>query len=205
MRIGILIAVGLLAGVAFAEDPPVPSSAEPKDPALEKRVNTLVDTLNLTDETKTARVHDLVLNQYLALRQWQKEHEAELKVKGIKPEEKAAIIATRQPLHDKFVASLDAELTPEQVEAVKDGMTAGKVQFTYKGYLGAIPDLTDEQKAEVLDFLKQARELAIDGVSMEEKSDIFNKYKGKINNWLAAQGVDQKKKPKPPATQPEAK
>jgi hypothetical protein len=50
MRIGILIAVALLAGVAFAEDPPVPSSAEPKDPALEKRVNGIVDSLNLTDD-----------------------------------------------------------------------------------------------------------------------------------------------------------
>jgi Spy/CpxP family protein refolding chaperone len=171
---------------------------------LEKRVSDILDVLKLTDDAKKTKVHDILIAQYRALRGWQTENESKVKKKGITQEEKQAIIATRQPLHDKFVAALSAELTPEQVEVVKDKMTYGKVQFTYNGYMSEYPNLTDEQKAKVLDFLKQARELAIDGGSSEEKSDIFNKYKGKINNYLAAQGVSSKNKKPKPATQPAA-
>jgi hypothetical protein len=39
--------------------------------------------------------------------------------------------------------------------------------------------MTEQQKAKVLDFLKQAREEAMDGTSSEEKSAIFKKYKGR--------------------------
>jgi len=44
-------------------------------------------------------------------------------------------------------------------------------------------------------LLKEARELAIDGGSAEEKTAIFGKYKGKINNYLSAQGHNKKAKP----------
>jgi len=65
-----------------------------------------------------------------------------------------------------------------------------------------VPDMTEEEKAHVLALLKEARELAIDGGSAEEKTAIFGKYKGKINNYLAAQGHNQKPKPKPTAATP---
>jgi hypothetical protein len=74
-------------------------------------------------------------------------------------------------------------------------MTYNKVEFTYKGYLQQLDGkLNDEQKAKILDLLKEARELAMDGVSAEEKTAIFGKYKGKINNYLASQGVSAKQK-----------
>ena len=37
-----------------------------------------------------------------------------------------------------------------------------------------------------------AREKAIDGGSADEKSAIFKKYKGRINNYLSTQGIDMK-------------
>ena len=57
----------------------------------------------------------------------------------------------------------------------------------------AHPSLSAGQKAKILEFLKQAREEAMDGVSANEKSAIFKKYKGRIANYLSAQGVDEAK------------
>ena len=105
------------------------------------------------------------------------------------------ILATRKPLHDQFLSQLSEQLTPEQVEQVKDKMTYNKVQVTYNAYLQQLQGkLNDEQKAKILELLKAAREDAIDGVSAEEKTAIFGKYKGKINNYLATQGISMKQK-----------
>jgi hypothetical protein len=69
-------------------------------------------------------------------------------------------------------------------------MTYNKVEVTYKGYCDIVPNLTDADKAKILELLKQAREEAMDCGSSEEKSAVFKKYKGKINNYLSAQGHD---------------
>jgi hypothetical protein len=108
----------------------------------------------------------------------------------------AQIRSSLQALHGQYIAGLSAQLTPEQVEQVKDKMTYGKVQFTFKGYLIEYPELTDEQKQNVLELLKEARELAMDGGSSDEKSDIFNRYKGRINNYLSKQGLQSVRKMK---------
>jgi len=64
------------------------------------------------------------------------------------------------------------------------------VQVTYRRYQQVLPELTDEQKREILANLIEARELAMDGGSSDEKHAIFGKYKGRINNYLSAQGYD---------------
>ena len=53
-----------------------------------------------------------------------------------------------------------------------------------------MPDLTAPEKVKILELLKEAREEAMDGGSVDEKSAIFKKYKGKIVNYLNAQGHD---------------
>jgi hypothetical protein len=75
-------------------------------------------------------------------------------------------------------------------------MTYGKVQFTYTGYLNEYPNLSEQNKQKVLELLKEAREEAMDGGSSDEKSAIFNRYKGKINNYLSAQGINSNRKKK---------
>jgi hypothetical protein len=42
-------------------------------------------------------------------------------------------------------------------------------------------------------WLVEAREIAMDCGSSEEKHYWFGKYKGKINNYLSAEGYDLKK------------
>ena len=178
---------------------------------IAKRSVEIVAVLALTDAAKSNRVQEILVTQYRALNAWHEQHDAELKAlnksagsddkeAAAKAKEQAAQVqATLKPIHDTFLAKLATDLTPEQVETVKDKMTYGKVQFTYKGFLNAVPDMTDEEKAHVLDLLKEARELAMDGGSAEEKTAVFTKYKGRINNYLSKQGHDigGKSKPKP--------
>ena len=49
---------------------------------------------------------------------------------------------------------LRRNLTPEQVETILDKYTIGKVAFTMKGYKAIVPDLTADEEAKILSFLK---------------------------------------------------
>lgn len=222
-----LPAVSLLAGVDGKTT--VPTSTKPAGSAeseeavytrkLQERVGKIVATLELKNEEQRRRVHNVVVAQYRLLNIWHETNDSRLKelkkAAAADDAEKAAaakteiesIKATLKTVHDNYLAELAKDLSPELIERVKDGMTVGKVQFTYTGYVQQIPSMTEEQKAKVLELLKEAREEAMDAGSMDEKSDIFNRYKGRINNWLSKQGVDQGKgkKPKAEKSEPAAK
>jgi len=96
-------------------------------------------------------------------------------------------------LHNGFVAQLKVRLTEEQVDKVKDGMTYNVFPLTNKAYQDMIPSLTATQKEKIYNWLKEARELAMDAGSAEKKHAVFGKYKGRINNYLSAEGYDVKK------------
>ena len=82
------------------------------------------------------------------------------------------------------MTGLRGDLSPEQVEAVLDKYTVGKVAFTLKGYHAIVPDLTKEEESTILGFLKQAREEAVDYKNMNEISAIFEIYKIKSEQYL---------------------
>ncbi len=56
-----------------------------------------------------------------------------------------------------------------------------------------IQNLTEVQKKQILVWLTEAREHAMDAESSDKKHAWFGKYKGKINNYLSAAGYDLKK------------
>ena len=80
----------------------------------------------------------------------------------------------------------------EQVEQVIDGMTYGVVQVTYQSHLDMIPSLTEEEKLQLMAWLKEARELAVDAENSNKKHGVFGKYKGRYNNYLTRRGYDLK-------------
>jgi hypothetical protein len=168
---------------------------------IDKRVGDIITALELTDDVKAAKVKNVLVEQYRFLRDWQDQNQAKIKAKDKEATEQA--MAARKVQREKFLSLLSAELTPEQVETVKDKMTYNKVKVTYDGYVAQNPTMNDEQKAKVLAWLKEAREEAIDGTGEPEKSAIFNKYKGRINNYLSKEGVTKPKKPKEPTTKPQ--
>jgi len=158
---------------------------------IENRVGDILKALNLSDADKAHTVHDILVAYYHDLRVRDAAIDTRLKVDGkeVNYANRAEQLAIQsKPLHEQFLAKLGAVLTPEEVEKVKDQMTYNKVKVTYNAYCAIVPDLTDAEKAKIMEQLKAAREEAVDGGSAPEKSAIFQKYKGQINSYLDAQG-----------------
>jgi len=196
----VTLIVALSAAGALAQiSTPAPSDAEKEAfyaKTIEYRVGDILKALNLTDDAKSNAVHDLLVTQYHALRVRDAAIDTQLKVDGkeVNYENRAAQLAVQsKPLHDKFFTALADDLTPDQIEKVKDVMTYNKVKVTYDAYCQIVPGLTDAEKAKILDLLKAAREEAVDGGSAPEKSAIFQKYKDQINAYLDANGHDTAK------------
>jgi len=192
----LLLALFAFAATAAEDDatPLTPAQAEAKYTAtLEGRAADILKILALTDTSHAAKVHDLIIAQYRALNAWHATNDAAVKAARKDPAATARILGTLLPIHDAFIAGLSANLTPEQVEQVKDKMTYGKVQFTYTGYCNQYPNLSAANKQEILRLLKAAREEAMDAGSAKEKTAVFTRYKGKINNYLSHQGIHRDK------------
>jgi len=175
------------------------------DEIIRQRVAKIVINLNIEDSLKAKRVADIIANQYHQLSEIHDTRNA--RVKTLKADttkskaEKDTLVkredvgrdAKISKLHSEYLSKLSEELTSAQIDKVKDGMTSGKVEFTYGGYIQMIPALTDLQKKQILDWLIEAREIAMDAESSEKKTAVFGKFKGRIANYLSAQGYDLKK------------
>lgn len=101
--------------------------------------------------------------------------------------------AAAKETHVRFVRDLAAALTPAQVEAVKDHMTYGVLPNTLKAYREMLPALTEPQATRVRELLLVGREEALTAGSSEAKHATFGRAKGRVNNYLSAQGYDLKK------------
>jgi hypothetical protein len=201
-RISILILLNTVAfacflGSASAQYSLPPGSSEDVEAtyntAIENRTAAIITLLKLGDAGKSARVHDIIIAQYRTLKARDEAIDSLLKLQGkeVNYANRTRLLQSEsKSLHDQFMAKLAAELTPEQIEIVKDKMTYNKVQVTYDAYCSIIPGLTDGDKTEILAILKQAREEAMDGGNSGEKSAIFQKYKDQINSYLTAHGHD---------------
>lgn len=153
---------------------------------ITERAGKIVSALDLPDSVAFLRIRTIVANQYRALNAVYTQRDSGKIVQQD--------VDTRiAQLHTDYLAKLATELTPQQIDKVKDGMTYGVVQVTYRAYNQQLPNLNDEQKAYILATLIEAREHAMDAESSEKKHAWFGKYKGRINNYLSAQGISMKK------------
>ncbi|HTB83515.1 MAG TPA: DUF3826 domain-containing protein [Candidatus Sulfotelmatobacter sp.] len=150
---------------------PPPTAAS--DAALNKRVAGIVDSLNLTNTSQQERISSVLTAFLRAVRD---AHNAGLQLDPV--------------VHPKFVAGLQADLTPEQVESVKDRLTANKLPITFKVYHQILPNLKPEDDAKILAWLQEAREQSLDAKNVEDMTPIFKKYKTEIEHYLDKQGYD---------------
>jgi hypothetical protein len=172
---------------------------------IAKRVEKIVTSLQSTDSILNSKLKNIIIDQYYNLGIT---HDARnSQIRAIKDQNRELteddkdhirrIEANTQQqleqLHKQFLARLGELCTPQQIDQIKDGMTYGVLQVTYKAYQDMLPDLTSEQKKQILAWLTEARELAMDAESSEKKHAVFGKYKGRINNYLSAAGIDMKK------------
>lgn len=165
------------------------------------RSEKIVNTLGIPNAATAKQVTAIVRDQYRNLNTIYNDRDEQItaiKQRGLSKDEtnnevlkvQAATDKKVEALHAQFLSALSSQLSPEQVIGVKNGMTYNVLNVTYNAYADMIPSLTKEQKEQIMDWLVEAREHAMDGESSEKKHWWFGKYKGRINNYLSAQGYD---------------
>ncbi len=169
---------------------------------LEQKAQAWTDSLKLNDQEKEIRVKTVILKHLKAVRDWNNAHPYTTVPAGINPftgnpltnldREMIANSAKPKSVHDDLMSGLRKDLTEAQVEKILDLYTIGKVAFTLKGYRAIVPDLTAEEEATILGYLKEAREMAVDYKSMKQISAIFEIYKTKSEQYLNSKGRNWK-------------
>jgi hypothetical protein len=168
------------------------------DAEADKKAAEWVASLNLNDAAKQARVQQVIATHLKTIRDWNNDHPYTLVPAGIDPatgkplsdmdRQIIANSALPKSVHEDLMNGLRKDLTPEQVDAILDKYTVGKVAFTLNGYKAIVPDLTPTEEATILANLKQAREQAVDFKNMKQISAIFEIYKTKNEQYLNSNG-----------------
>jgi Protein of unknown function (DUF3826) len=202
-----ILIVGLLSGGTFI----VPAAAQTTQPAMamqkpaedssefEKstgaRAVSIIQGLHIEDAAKADRAQAALTAYLVDIHQWHianDDNVKQLSKDPAKADELEKIQAGRRAIHDADIQKLSAELTPEQLDKVKEKLTGGQMTATLKNYPAIVPNLTDDDKAMISKTLLAAREEAMDSGSKNERVAIFKKYKGQINNYLDAHGHNVK-------------
>ncbi|MCH5597782.1 DUF3826 domain-containing protein [Niabella ginsengisoli] len=171
---------------------------------VKERAYKITAPLQIKDSAKFYSVREKIAQEYVAIKKIDDKKATAIsgvKAKGL---EKAATDAKiekinstteeeRAALNKRFVKSLSKQLTANQIEQVKNGLTYNVLPITYKAHLDMIPSLKEEEKTYIHEALVEAREHAMVAGSSDAKHAWFGKYKGRINNYLAARGYDLKK------------
>lgn len=183
----------------------VPSDRETYLKVITQRADKIVAVLAINDAGTSEKVRNIIRDQYDHLNDIYTSRDNNIKAikekykddKALKDTALAAearvVEKSLAKLHPKYIRNLNRHLTTEQVEQVKNGMTYNVLPITYKAYQEQILTLTDPQKKQILTWLTEAREHAIDAESSDKKHAWFGKYKGRINNYLSAAGYNLKK------------
>ena len=175
-----LVSLGALGQVALKTEGQDPKYVE----TIKGRAQKIVNGLQLTDAKKAENVRNIIANRYFLL------NDIHSKYGKDKQAERDAELYKH---HFELASALALYLTDEQIDAVKDGMTFGRLKRDYQATQDMIPSLTNEEKAQVLIWLKEAREYAMDAADSKGKHFWFDKYRGRTNNWLSGRGYDLKK------------
>ena len=152
--------------------------------SIVKRSQKIVDGLNLSDAQQAEAVRNIIANRYFLLNDIHAKYDKS---------QQDALQAELYKHHFELASALALYLTDEQVDAVKDGMTFGRLKRDYQATQDMIPTLSDFEKQQILIWLKEAREYAMDAADSKGKHYWFDKYRGRTNNWLSARGYDLKK------------
>lgn len=201
----LVLFLSVLSNNSFGQTSP---SQENKEDAYTKvliqRADKIVKTLEISDENKYKRVSNVITQQYRAINAHHEELQNKLKASKEKfqgnsekiKEESTAVETDAnnqlKKLQEVYIAKLSEDLNAQQIEKVKDGMTYGVLPITYKAYQEMLPGLTDQQRNRILALLIEAREHAMTAESSDKKHGWFGKYKGRINNYLSAEGINMK-------------
>ena len=163
-----------------------------------QRSTKVTDALKITGTARGKEVLNIVANRYFKLNDIYTERDSIKAVaKTLTGNDKKQKMEYAEMLKDQklykshfgFIADLSVYLSEKEVETVKDVLTYNVVNVTYKAQCDMIPSLKLEEKVQILAWLKEAREYAMDAESSKKKHEAFGKFKG-INNWLSKRGYN---------------
>lgn len=196
-----ILLLSIAGGAAFAQAPVDNNYIK----VITERSDKIVAGAGITDSVKFKKVRDIVVAQYSDLNTIYDSRKTKVNdIKTQMPDDKAGanakialidsdVVKQVKVLHASYIKKLNKVLSADEVDKIKDGMTYRIYPITYNAYQDEIPNLTEEQKSKIKGWLLEARENAIDAESAEKKHAWFGKFKGRINNYLSAQGYDMKK------------
>jgi hypothetical protein len=199
----------VLAGVALIPATAAEAPATPPAAATQKRADDkagrLLGALKLDDAAKAGRVKDLLGGWYLTIWAWHQENDPKLKelwtqwnqARAVVPKDEFpaeviahqmdALYASLKPAYQSFIGKLSAELTPEQVDVIKETWSRSPgAKRTYAAYLEIVPDLTAEQKKVIHDRMLLAREDAMLTDADKEIVNIFKRHKVKVEAYVGS-------------------
>ena len=134
---------------------------------------------------------------------WHKEHDAELdrlwgewnKARSVVPKDEFpgeviahqidAVYASLKPAYEDYIKRLSAELTAEQVDAIKESWSRSPgMTRTYNAYLEIVPDLTEKDKEVIKARMLMAREAAMLTDADKEIVAIYKRHKVKVEQYV---------------------
>jgi hypothetical protein len=166
------------------------------------RAKKITDQLNITNKVHATNVTNIIANRYFKLNDIYERRDSLVKAAKADPrlsfDARNAAIANAQNekdaaiyrTHFAYQSALSLYINEKQIDAVKDGMTFGVLMVTYNSTLDMIPSLKDEEKKQIMAWLVEAREYAINAEDSHQKHWWFGQYKGRINNYLSARGYN---------------
>lgn len=198
--------IAILACFALSLLTLIPAAAA-TDAATQKRADgkaaRLVGALKVGDAAKAERAQSILADWYVRLWSWHEVNDPRLKelwaqwnqARAVVPKDEfpAEVIAHRiddvyaslKPAYAAFIQRLSAELTPEQVDTLKETWSRSPgMKRTYNAYLEIVPDLNDEQKKVIHDRMLRAREDAMLTDSDKEIVAIFKRHKVKVEAYV---------------------
>lgn len=167
---------------------------------INERALHIVSKLDVKDSEKKELV-GIIVKQYSDIEKLEAKRDSEVeKINESSINDEQKKIKSEEPwleykvsigkLHDSYLNKLSAKLTEKQIIQVKDAMTYQVMPITYSNFIDMFQNLNESQKKMIYDHLVEARENAMNVGTSKWQFQWFAKYRGKINNILASQGIE---------------
>ena len=167
---------------------------------INERALHIVAKLDVNESDKK-EIQTIIVKQYINIEkiEFKRDSQLEKLKKTVTDQEKQKLKseevwvkykASISKLHDSYLDKLSKKLNELQIVQVKDAMTYQVMPKTYHNFLDMFQNIDDVQKKMIYDHLVEARENAMNVGTHKWQFQWFAKYRGKINNILASQGIE---------------
>lgn len=169
----------------------------------EQKADRIVQDLKLADAAQAAKVKQIAAEWLGTMLSWHQEHDPQLtplwsqwnKARSVVPKDEFPgeviahqiddVYASLKPAYEQFIQRLSAELSADQVAALKENWSKSPgMTRTYNAYLEIVPDLAEKDKGVIKARLLLAREAAMLTDADKEIVAIYKVHKVKVEQYV---------------------